>query len=191
MNESNTIHIIVSVYDPSGTYTRHAGVLATSIFANTLRPVKLHVLHDDTLTKQNRLKLTQVADKFKKEINFIDVSEQMDKLPSNVDELTHVFTRGSFFRLLAPYVLTETTKVIYLDVDIIVNLDIGELWDIPVDNYSLAGVLDIMEVNRVEIGILDPIRKERNRWIANGFVPGKYINSGVLLMNLDMIRRYG
>lgn len=39
--------------------------------------------------------------------------------------------------------LIDVEKVIYLDSDLIVNLDISTLWNINIKNYILGAVLDI------------------------------------------------
>ena len=39
------VHVALAVYDPTGTYSQHAGVVMTSIFENTKSPVVVHVLH--------------------------------------------------------------------------------------------------------------------------------------------------
>lgn len=55
------IHIALSVYDPKGTYSRHAGVVMASVLRNTDATVCFHILHDETLTKENRRRLEETA----------------------------------------------------------------------------------------------------------------------------------
>ena len=64
-NEAKTpIHVALAVYDPKGTYSQHAGVVMTSIFENTQSPVVVHILHDETLTEDNRKKFIRTAEKY-------------------------------------------------------------------------------------------------------------------------------
>jgi lipopolysaccharide biosynthesis glycosyltransferase len=127
-----TIHVALSVYDPDGTYSRQAGVVMTSMFERTQSHVCVHILHDDTLTDNNRLKFSRTADKFGQEVRFIDVTEPFSKLNVNgvMDKFSQpFFTRGAFFRLFIPDLL-DVEKVIYMDCDIIVNMDILNLWNV-------------------------------------------------------------
>ena len=54
MPEDDMIHIALAFCDPKGTYARHAAVTMASIFANTKRNVCVYIIHDDTLSKENR-----------------------------------------------------------------------------------------------------------------------------------------
>ncbi|MBQ3695322.1 MAG: hypothetical protein IJQ77_07865, partial [Synergistaceae bacterium] len=63
MND-NAVHVVMLVYDPQGTYSQHAGVVMTSIFENTQSKVIVHILHDETLTQDNRQKLIRTAGKY-------------------------------------------------------------------------------------------------------------------------------
>ena len=56
-------------------------------------------------------------------------------------------------------------RVLSLDIDTIVAKDISELWDLPIDDYYLAGVREP--------------HKSNNRL---------YINAGVMLLNLETLR---
>ena len=79
-------------------------------------------------------------------------------------------TPYAMLRLLAPH-LPLPNKIIYLDVDTIVNGDIAELYAIDVSKHEAGVVRDIMFVNFV------------------GFF--NYFNSGVMLLNLDKIKQTG
>ena len=61
----------------------------------------------------------------------------------------------------------DLDKILSLDLDTIVNEDISNLWDIDMSNYYVAGVRDTPEFNK----------------------NGLYINGGVLMYNLDKIRK--
>ena len=74
------------------------------------------------------------------------------------------------FRLYAPYIL-PVDKVIYLDSDLIVLDDIQKLWDIDVE--YIAGVQDgLYNLHALRNGL-----------------GHTYINSGVMVMNLENLRK--
>ena len=179
----DTIRVVLGVYDPDGSYSRHAGVVMTSIFLNTKSKVSVCILHDATLTQQNQTRFQQTAGMFGQTVEFVDVTEHVERLGKNAVQTAGEFLSvGCLFRLLIPDLLPYT-KVIYLDCDVLVNLDIRELWDIEISEYCIAGVRD-------------PMVKKKKRIFSRDFLITKllhidladYINSGVLVMNLEKIR---
>ncbi len=84
----------------------------------------------------------------------------------------------TFLRIFAPYIIDpELDKLIYLDVDIILQDDISKFWNIPLGEYTVGAVQDYSKtVDCQWAGI--PNYKEL------GLAPDtKYFNAGVLLMN--------
>ena len=182
--ENDVVHVVLGVYDPSGTYSRHAGVVMASIFEKTRSSVCVHILHDRTLTDENRDKLQRVADIYAQEVRFEDVSQAiMGVGDTALARGEKILSRGALFRILIPSLLSEE-RVIYLDCDVLVNLDVRELWDVPLEGRLLAGALDY------------PPRKAKRSFSAEalrlrliGSRISEYVNSGVLLMDLRQINR--
>ena len=87
------------------------------------------------------------------------------------------YTEAASFRLLLPELLHEYDSIVYIDCDVIVRQDIGQLYrktDLG-DNY--LGV--VFEA---------PIERQADRFKALGCDPNRYFNSGFLLMNLRQMR---
>ena len=81
-------------------------------------------------------------------------------------------------RMFIPYFIPEEyEKVIYMDVDMIVNDDISELWKTDLNGYTIAAVIDV----RIrEFGNSHAVENYKQL----GFAPDtKYFNTGLLLMN--------
>lgn len=76
------------------------------------------------------------------------------------------YTPYAFLRLFADK-LDLPDKVIYLDTDVVALGDISELYDIDISNYELGMVKD---------------------YYGKHFFGRKYCNSGVLLMNMPLLR---
>ena len=151
-----------------------------------LHSITIHILHDYTLTQDNRDKFLELTNRFKQIVKFYNVEELCaDKINKYVELVPSVkdarVSRGAFFKFLIPHILpAEAEKVIYLDADIIVNLDINELWQIELGNKPLAAVLEIAnnsEISRWSQYVGNNIVKEEN-----------YFNSGMMLMNLNVLR---
>ena len=127
---AGTLHEALAVYDPKGTYSQHAGVVTASIFENTRSPVCMHILHDESLSRENREKFLSLAERYAQNVAFHDMSEYVKRLgPDILGLVDNHFSQGTLYRLFAPQALTME-KVIYLDSDIVVNLDIKDLWEI-------------------------------------------------------------
>ena len=173
------IHVTLGFHDSKGTYSQYAGVVMASIFERTKSPVCVHILHDKTLTERNRSLLIETAESYGQNVSFHDVCAYIERLG---DETTRDFQRngdiGALFRLAIPETL-PLDKVIYLDCDVVVNMDIRELWDISVEDCSCAGVLESPRGRFSATSI---------RMRLMGCDPKKYINSGVLLMNIPRMK---
>lgn len=183
---SNTINVALSIWDPSGTYSRHAGAVITSVLMNTQSDVMFHILHDETLNDQNKGKLKETALKFNGKINFIDVTDEMKKHSSvDIVKITGAFTPGSVFRLLLPNI-TSMNKIIYLDCDVIVNLDISELWNIDLEGYYIAAIDDKAGQTIMNKPLLS---NSRFRMWMMDMPLEHYFNSGVVMLNLNKIRK--
>ena len=83
------------------------------------------------------------------------------------------FSEAAFFRLLIP-IFIPVKKVIYLDSDVLVFEDLQKMYNMPMNNNYVMGFLDFLSNGIDYLGIKSD----------------KYINSGVLLLNLDLIRKH-
>lgn len=50
------IHVCYALYDKNGKYSKLTGTSICSLFENTKAWVTIHLLHDHTLTEENRAK---------------------------------------------------------------------------------------------------------------------------------------
>lgn len=173
------IHIGFGVHDKTGDYTAWVGVAMLSLIEHTGSKICFHIVHDETLSDLNRDRLVQLAiinghRIFFHLLNanaFISVKEQM-----------RFYTIGAMFRVVLPEILSELSKIIYLDADILANRDIKELWEIDITNYAMAAVAD-MDVVNGKVRPL-PVKKEQ-------VDRERYFNSGVLYLNMEKIRAMG
>ena len=87
---------------------------------------------------------------------------------------------ASTFHLLIPHLLpNDIEKIIYLDSDTIVNLDIREFWQIELNEKVLAAFPEILNGGDTKDFPL----------CADGLVnPENYFNSGVMILNLFQLR---
>ena len=173
-------------FSSSNLYAKLVGTAMFSMFENTKSKVTVHILHDNTLTQDNRDKFIQIAERYRQRVEFHNVEESCaDKIAEirkafpGVDKTR--FTIATLFRILFPFVLpSRIEKAIFLDGDIIVNLDIKELWQYELDDNVLGGI------SHKELGYTPEIQKI----VIDGYVKAEdHFNAGVLLMNLKLLRK--
>jgi lipopolysaccharide biosynthesis glycosyltransferase len=86
-------------------------------------------------------------------------------------------TKAAYLRILIPNLVKET-RIIYLDCDTITLSDLNELYNVNLNDYSIAGVDNFL--SHVDVKVYPPI-------IDSSFT---YINSGVMVMDLDKLRKH-
>ncbi len=129
-----------------------------------------------TLTRQ--VKASHVG------IGFLDVDAALGdvRLPHHGH-----FRPETYYRLLAPQLLPNVSKAIYLDSDLIADDDVAKLFDTDVTGYPLAATRDADMIG--QMGGYDPTV---GPYLADELGmrrPRDYFQAGVLLMNLDELRR--
>ncbi|MCD8038176.1 MAG: glycosyltransferase family 8 protein [Lachnospiraceae bacterium] len=81
---------------------------------------------------------------------------------------------AALYKFMLPELLGKLDKVLYLDGDVIVEGDLRELFDTDIEGFYLAAVEDMCAVKQENV--LEKTGNER------------YFNSGVMLLNLAMLR---
>ena len=181
------IHVCFGLHDGNGRYSKFVGTTMASIFENTLAPVTIHILHDDTLTADNRDKFSYLVGRHGQQVKFHNVekicADEINFLREKLaDKIKLRFSIGAFYRLLMKKILAplQIGKAIYLDADIIVNLDIDELWRQDLKNFPLAAVPEI----DATLNNMVPKKFLIDAKIVNR---EDYFCSGVIVFNLDAL----
>ena len=185
------IHVCFGLHDKDGRYSKFTGTAILSIFENTDSKITVHILHDNTLSADNRDKFLIMAKNYGQLIKFYNVNELCaSKITKIIEMIPAIKTArvsiGALFRLLIPDIIPcEISKLIYLDSDVIVNLDIVELWRFELGDKPMAAV--------PEYEADYPLFKNKNVAeiypIYSGLIAvEKYFNSGVILFNLNRLR---
>ena len=185
------IHVCFGLHDKTGRYSKFTGTAMLSMFENTNSKITVHILHDNTLSTDNREKFIYLAGQYGQLVEFYNVEELCaDKIAEYVNIVPSIkdsrVSIGAFYRLLTHRILpTDINKCIYLDSDIIVNLDISELQRVILGNKPLAAVPEIFADS---VGF-ERDTAPRKYLLTAGFVKKEdNFNSGVLVMNLKYFR---
>jgi lipopolysaccharide biosynthesis glycosyltransferase len=176
----DTISIVVA---SDNFYAILIAALLKSIDVNhkTHEHIDFHII-DDGISTKFKSQLETIVDPSRLTI-FWHSSKSI--IPSNlsIPVDTSGFPMTTYLRVFAPNVVgLDVHKLLYIDVDIILQDDISKLWHMSTGEHVIAAVQDIAKTVDCEWGGL-PNYKEL------GLDPKtKYFNAGVLLINTDKWR---
>ena len=105
---------------------------------------------------------------------------------------THV-SKAAFIKSMLPEALSHLDRAIYLDADIILLGDARQLWEVDLKGAAMAGVVDLGVYIQMTRGITLGDFRRRDCQIMLGLDPEKleYVNSGMMLMDLNQLRAMG
>ena len=149
-------------------YSKHAGVVIASILANAKEEDKLnfYILESDVSESQKK-HILDLKHLKSCEINFIKIDDTLFDDYKSIKTHNYI-SLPAYYRLKIASLLPNINRVLYLDCDVIVKDSLAELFFVDMNEKTLAGVKDINK----------RITKKNPT----------YVNSGVLLMNLEKIR---
>ncbi|MDR0679612.1 MAG: glycosyltransferase family 8 protein [Puniceicoccales bacterium] len=138
-----------------------------------------HLLIPPNFEQKYKDEIAKFVNKYECKITFINMGTALSDLAPELG------SPAAHYRLLIADLLKNYMKCIYVDVDTLVRHDLAELYNIDLGDCYIGGVKDA--------GIFS-----KCAWIpgATNYVVFTldlrlYVNSGVLLMNLDLMRKDG
>lgn len=150
-------------------YSKYAGVVIASTLSNaTINDELTFYILDGGISEEKKQQILSL--KYIKNCEIVFISIKGEEFETFKSVCTHKYiTIPAYYRLKLASLLPDVEKIIYFDCDIIVNYSLKSLFNIDLGNYLIAGVRDINK---------KMLKKNPN-----------YVNSGMLLFNLDLIRR--
>lgn len=100
------------------------------------------------------------------------------------------FSRWSpviFYRLFAHNVFPDLDKVLYIDSDTLICSDLSDLYAEDVSKYVMGAVLDMAPTEDLENNNGKYVKEFSKKYLNDG----PYYNSGVLLLNMEEMRKQG
>lgn len=154
------------VYSTDENYCRNVAVSMMSLFENNKLDFHVYII-EDKLKNESKEKLVKIANKYEQKIEFLDCNKLCKKL-----RIYNDFPRAAYGRLFLGCLNID--KILYLDSDTYVNEGILELYNTNISDFEIAGVQD-----DAAYYLLKKIGMDKT---------DRYINSGVLLINLKKWR---
>ena len=151
------------------------GVVVTSVGINvTSDDVMMYLLHNG-LKDSTVKRLQKIADRYNVRLKFLEIDLEILK-DCPVDEKIHYGNIMMYARLLLPSKLPNLDKVIYLDCDLVVCKDLKSLWETDVNDVAVTMAPDLLYQDKATLSRLG--------------INNNYLNSGVIVMNLDYWRKH-
>ena len=167
-----TTHVAICLSDSSGTYYKHALVTAASILDNAKGGICLHVVHDETLIPTAEEAFRNLCAGYNQQLVLHRVGDLPEGTARNVPP---AFGRGAMYKMMLPELISEG-KVLYLDCDTVCTCDVADIY--------------AHDVSQKYLGAVKMGRKQGLKWCKMlGLKSNFCINSGVMLLNLDKIRK--
>ena len=164
--------IEVAFCTDAGYVPQLAAALVSLFKSNWQNSLSISVVTTE-LSESNRHALEKLALTYGRSLQFYDL---------NVESLRglaeYAQPKSTYYRLLLPDLLQHIPKLIYLDCDLVVEIDLEPLWQTELNGALVVGVA---ERDSLQPGLQ-----------AHVLTPGDpYINAGVLVMNLQAWRNEG
>ena len=166
---------MVVAYASNDGYARHLAASMCSLFENNRgeETIRVYIL-SNRLSGENIEKLQSVADRYSREMSVVELGDIRSRFPYEID--TRGFDVSALSRFFMAEMIPETEKkILYLDCDTIVCDSLAEIWQMPMENATIAAVME----PTAGMGIKGQIGLEKDE---------AYFNSGVLMINLALWR---
>lgn len=164
-------------------YVRYLYIMLLSLFENnSTKKIDLFVIQRD-FTDQDKKIISTLAKKYHCCVTYIEVDKRLFSSMLNcMPDRENLPSEIICFRLLIPELLPENIeRILMLDVDIVVNGSIKELYEIDFHEKCLAAAPNMCH-NFI-------VRKEWRRWYEEDRRNWIHYNTGILLWNLNRIRQ--
>lgn len=166
-------------------YAPFSYTMVKSLFeTNRVHSIRVFLLHDG-LSEASTKNFFALANEYGQNIDLIRVQ--------NFSMNPKIYTYGGWneltmYRLLLWDILpAEVDRVLHLDGDMIINRDLGELYETDFEDNDLAACKDVLAANERKAYCIETHGKE----FTHLFEEGKYFNAGMILMNVKKNRGKG
>jgi len=168
---NNTIHLSLNIDDK---YIYPCIVYLTSLLDNRANSTvyTIHILTNNKLSKESKNKIDKIIERFGNHsvnLNYYNLEGYFK------NATTGYISVATYYKIVLPSLLPNVDKIIYTDGDMINLEDLSEMYSIEFkENMYFCGITDWID--------------HLNQLREFGLSSDKYINIGVLLMNLKAMR---
>ncbi len=179
----NNLEVIPIFFAVDDDYIPFLAVALQSLIENASKKYNysIKILYTN-IKEENKQKIINKYEKGNVKIEFVDLNYYIQKIQDKLYTRDY-YTKTTYFRLFIPNLYPQYDKAIYLDSDIVVLGDISKLYNKKLRNNLIAAVADDSVQN-------NKIFQEYVEKVVGMADYKKYFNAGILLMNLDELRKF-
>ncbi|MFG0250428.1 MAG: glycosyltransferase family 8 protein [Phycisphaeraceae bacterium JB051] len=165
------IHVALST---DRNYLQHAGVMIASILCNAAESdqLKIHVIHAD-LTDDDMALLQSLKPLSKGHVQI--VSQPIDAAAFDIFPSLPRVSIATYYRLMLHELFHNLSRLIYLDVDLLVKTSLASLWRTDLQGKKIAAV--------------EMDDQSSQTYDSYGLAAGVRFNAGVMLLDLQAMRQ--
>jgi len=168
--------VVVALAFDSGYVAPASAVIRSCLLRHHAGELRFEVIHDGSVSSDHRRLLEGMCLEHGSEISFHRIDDRLvGRLPV-IDRFGPIV----WSRLFLPELLSHVPRVLYLDCDVLVLKRLDPLWQVELGTSVLAAVANVAE----------PAVRAHLARIGVSY-PGGFFNSGVILFQLDQMRREG
>ena len=177
----NNLEVIPIFYAVDDGYVPFLAVSIHSLIENSSKEYyyAIKVLYTNICEENKKKILKYERDNVK--IEFVDLNYYIEEIKDKLFTRDY-YTKTTYFRLFIPNIYPQYNKVIYLDSDTVLLGDVAELYHQDMGSNLVAVVPDDIIQN-------EEIFQEYVEKVVGVADYRKYFNAGVLVMNLDEMRK--
>lgn len=161
----NKIPVVLSTNDK---YVPNLIVTIDSILSNTKEKIDIKILHSGLNNSNIELIKAKLPSS---NIELIDITNLLKENEKNLKTCGH-FTTEMYYRWYIPEILYQYKKIIYLDCDLVIREDIGNLFNEDLNGKTFGAVINLQNK-----------KKAKDRFAKLKTDHNNYINSGVLVID--------
>jgi lipopolysaccharide biosynthesis glycosyltransferase len=158
-------------------YVRHVAAMLHSVLAARGElDVHVHYLHGPGFPRRMRRPVVEMVERLGGKTQFLEIPDSWVAGLPTFEEIT----RTMWYRIYLPRLLPDAERILYLDGDTLAVDSIEPLWATDLGDCLVGAVTNVFTP--------DPVARSRPAALG---LPGlgAYFNSGVLLLNLEAMRR--
>ena len=178
----NNLKVIPIFFAVDDGYVPFLAVTLKSLIENSSKDyqyvIKILCINIEERNKKKILKY----EKENVKIEFVELNYYLEEIKDKLYTRDY-FTQTTYFRLFIPELYPQYDKAIYIDSDTIVLGDISELYNIELGDNLVGAVADCSVQNNKEF-------QEYVERVVGMATYKNYFNAGMLLMNLDAMRKF-
>lgn len=178
---NNTVKTEIPIFFSSDdNYIPFLDVAISSLIKNASKEYQYRLIVLHTGLKQENINLILQNQRCGFNIEFVDISLELKNIKNKLKDVYH-FSIVTYYRLFIASLFPQYSKILYLDCDLVVLGDISELYKTEIGDNVFAAAPEEFVQNTAEFR--DYAQNALN------VDPDRYVNAGVLLINLEKFRK--